>query len=109
MISFKRSLKFKDNNYVKTIVFFVLKRNGLTLGLYSLCTGRVNNLFLLNVSDGKYVLYVSGKRKKSSTGSPSNEIPQGGEFILGQSSRGYEGFNNTNNAFVGHLTHLNIW
>ena len=55
------------------------------------------------------MLYVSGKRKKSSTGSPSNEIPQGGEFILGQSSRGYEGFNNTNNAFVGHLTHLNIW
>lgn len=70
---------------------------------------KIKSMFPINVSDGKWVLYINGKRTMSADGSPSNEIPLGGEFVLGQSSPGEEGFNKTIKAFVGHLTHLNIW
>lgn len=60
-------------------------------------------------SDGEWTVYINGKERDSGFVKPSKEIPLGGEFVLGQASRDFEGFNKTRNAFVGHLAHLHIW
>ncbi|XP_014771943.1 cadherin EGF LAG seven-pass G-type receptor 1 isoform X1 [Octopus bimaculoides] len=59
--------------------------------------------------DGNWRLYVNGTKRQSGRGASVNKaIPSDGELVLGQASR--EGaYFDTTYAFVGDLSHFNIW
>lgn len=64
---------------------------------------------MLLFTGGNWCFYLNGKRQLSGLGlGPRRNIPSGGEFVLGQSSRPNVEFP-LDNAFLGDLAHFNIW
>ncbi|XP_052778311.1 adhesion G protein-coupled receptor L2-like [Mya arenaria] len=59
--------------------------------------------------DGESNLYINSRKRKSKVSGEAAEVPQGGEFVLGQASRGNQNDFDERVAFVGDLSHLNIW
>lgn len=60
-------------------------------------------------NEGSWSLYVNGTKKQVGTGATENRsVPSGGELVLGQSSRP-DAYFDTKYAFVGDLSHFNIW
>lgn len=66
-------------------------------------------MFVYYFSDGHWRLYVNGTKEQGGRGASVNKaIPSDGELVLGQASR--EGaYFDTTYAFVGDLSHFNIW
>ena len=66
-----------------------------------------------NLSDGKWELYVNGKKSLQNRAKHKNhvEIPEGGELVLGQASRESdldESFD-TRYSYIGSLSFMNIY
>ncbi|WAR25739.1 AGRL2-like protein [Mya arenaria] len=64
---------------------------------------------LLSMRNGESNLYINSRKRKSKVSGEAAEVPQGGEFVLGQASRGNQNDFDERVAFVGDLSHLNIW
>ncbi|XP_053551463.1 adhesion G-protein coupled receptor D2 [Bombina bombina] len=60
--------------------------------------------------NGTWAFYVDGKKKASSSKlSASQDINEGGAFIVGQDQDSFGGTFKENESFSGNLTNLNVW
>lgn len=62
------------------------------------------------MTDGSWTFYQDGDKVKNGRNDDfMKAIPGGGEFVLGQAFRQQNSTFNSNFAFVGGISHLNIW
>ncbi|VDI57656.1 latrophilin 2 [Mytilus galloprovincialis] len=107
------------NNQFNHKIFRFYQNNGLYLRFWK---NEVNSGVKLNEdiwthivwtwdsSDGSWTFYQDGDKVKNGRNDDfMKAIPGGGEFVLGQAFRQQNSTFNSNFAFVGGISHLNIW
>ncbi|CAC5417390.1 unnamed protein product [Mytilus coruscus] len=107
------------NNLFKHKIFRFYQNDGLYLRFWK---NDVNSGVKLNEniwthivwtwdsSDGSWTFYQDGDKVKNGINDDfMKAIPGGGEFVLGQAFRQQNSTFNSNFAFVGGISHLNIW